>query len=378
MGNVKIRYYSVKHGRGYWQSTKVMQTAGFPASISCGKDGPAAWNTANLWNEKWDRHRFGIETGPVEPPSPPGSLSDAFQRFRRLDAWNGKAAKTKAEWERAWLDIQPIFGDVNPNTVTIEHIDQWYSALLKTTTLDRAWRAMKIWRALWNVAAAMHYCLKDADPSQGVRRLAQKKRDKRWSEGEVVRLVKAAIRKDLLGLACIVAVAWDSQMSPGDVRTLTPSQRRERLFTTARAKTGKAALGTISRRTERLINAYIEALASAGVIIAPDAPLFRGAKRLNAWSPYEDDTLSKAFRRLRESVFPGDTRTIMDMRRSGAVEAVVGGVDTGHLAAKMANSIDTATALQATYIPVDPVAVRLADDARRIGRERLRKALKKG
>jgi len=378
MGNVKIRYYSVKHGRGYWQSTKAMQTVGFPRSVCCGKDGPLAWNIAHSWNEKWDRHRFGIETSPIEPPSPPGSLSDAFQRFRRLDAWKGKAAKTKAEWDRAWLDIQPIFGDVNPNTVTIEHIDQWYSVLLKTTTRDRAWRGMKVWRALWNVAAAMHYCVKGADPSQGVRRLAQKKRDVRWNEGEAVILVKAAIRKKQIGLACIMAIAWDSQMAPGDVRTLTPTQRHERLFTTARAKTGKAALGTISPRTERLINEYVAGLK---FVVLPDAPLFRSQprKRSNAGAPFTDQTLSKAFARVRKAVFGGDEkRTLMDMRRSGAIEAVVGGVDTGHLAAKMANSIDTATALQATYIPVDHAAVKMADEARRVGRERMRKPLKTG
>jgi hypothetical protein len=43
--------------------------------------------------------------------------------------------------------------------------------------------------------------------------------------------------------AAVIAVAWDTQMSPGDVRALRASQmataeRLEKLFFTARGKTG--------------------------------------------------------------------------------------------------------------------------------------------
>ena len=62
----------------------------------------------------------------------------------------------------------------------------------------------------------------------------------------------------------------------------------------------------------------------------------------------------------------------MDMRRSGAVEAMAGNVDDGALAAKMANTIDQARELQRTYLPVDPISVERADNARRRGRNQLR------
>lgn len=62
----------------------------------------------------------------------------------------------------------------------------------------------------------------------------------------------------------------------------------------------------------------------------------------------------------------------MDFHRSGAIEAVAGSVDPDHLAGKMANSIDTNKALQATYLPQRAQVVRLADEARLRGRERLR------
>lgn len=58
--------------------------------------------------------------------------------------------------------------------------------------VDTAWRLIKTWRALWKVASAMRYCLLGQGPSAGIRRQGQPRRALRWSEGEVVRLVKAA------------------------------------------------------------------------------------------------------------------------------------------------------------------------------------------
>lgn len=69
-----------------------------------------------------------------------------------------------------------------------------------------------------------------------------------WTEGEAVRLVKRAIRMKYAGLAAALAVAWDTMLSPNDVRALTTAQLRSdaqgSLFDPARAKTGKAAIGT--------------------------------------------------------------------------------------------------------------------------------------
>jgi hypothetical protein len=59
----------------------------------------------------------------------------------------------------------------------------------------------------------------------GIRNIAPAPRWQRWSEGEAVRLVKAAWRHSYAGLACIIAVAWDTQFSPVDVRTLAARHR---------------------------------------------------------------------------------------------------------------------------------------------------------
>jgi len=71
-------------------------------------------------------------------------------------------------------------------------------------------------------------------------------------------------------------------------------------------------------------------------------------------------------------VLAGEVRQMRDMRRSGAVEAAAGDVSATALAAKMANSINQSKRLQDTYMPKRTATVKLADEARRRGRTRLR------
>src|SRR5262249_33707080 len=151
--------------------------------------------------------------------------------------------------------------------------------------------------------------------------------------------VKAAWRLGYRGLACIVAVAWDTQFSPVDVRTLAERHRRAmggRLVfdrqADGRAKTGRAAIGTGSPRTERLVKAYLDQMA---IELHPDATLFR----TRSGNVYSRETLGHDFAALRALTFPDDERRLMDMRRSGVVEAVAGDAGPVGLAAKLANSI---------------------------------------
>ena len=183
------------------------------------------------------------------------------------------------------------------------------------------------------------------------------------------------------GLAAALAVAWDTMLSPVDVRSLTRSQLSGGtdgpVFRLARAKTGKAAIGTLSRRAERLLKAYLATLPKD---VHPSAPIFRtppfqpaetgGKPRVGV--TYRADVLGRHFRVVREATFSGDRRQLLDFRRSGAVEAKAGQVDPAALADKMANSIDKNRGLQDTYLPPSATVVRIADEARTRGRARLR------
>jgi hypothetical protein len=366
MGRVKIPYYIVKGGRGFWNPTAAMKRAGF-SSAPCGPDGPEAWAIATNWNARWRDYRRGSE-GPLWPI---GSLGEAFERFRKTDTWARKAPKTRQEWESMWrLHVAHYFGDHAPTAATLDRLDKWYALLLRDKGVREAHRAMKIWRALWRVAGAMKYCDPDKDPSLGIRRKTPTPRSAVWLEGEAVRLVKGAWRMGYHGLAALLAIAWDTQLAPIDCRRLTPAQMTRNgqriTFAIDRAKTGAAALGTLCMRTQRLLAAYIDGL---GAEPLPDAPLLRH----RSGGAYSKETLNKDFAKVRAAVFGRcETRQIMDLRRSGAVEAIAGKVDDAALAAKMANTINTSRELQRTYLPVDPASVERADDARRRGRARLR------
>ena len=78
------------------------------------------------------------------------------------------------------------------------------------------------------------------------------------------------------------------------------------------------------------------------------------------------------FAAVRDLAFRGDKRRLMDMRRSGVIEAIAGDAGPLGLAAKLANSIGRSNKLHQTYAPVDIEAVRNTDTARLRGRRRMR------
>jgi hypothetical protein len=380
LASIKLKHYVIRKGKhGYWLPTPKMVEAGF-ACIPCGVDGPDAWKIAREWEDRWQAHRKGIPS-PSARIYPSDSVGDAFARYRRTESWKTRPPRTREDWERGWTYIDPIFGDQPPRAVTFEFLDEWYHRLLKKHGIDIAYRAMKTWRALYNIMAGMKLCDAGQDPSQAIRRKTPRPRHQTWTEGEAVRLVKGAWRAGFTGLASIIATAWDTSFSPVDVRTLTPAHAMQAGddwgFLIERTKSGESAFGTLSPRTRRMVLAYIDSL---GVTLLDDAPIFRsrgfapGPKggRPRAGVPYTKDSLVDDFADVRRLVFGKDEkRRLMDMRRSGAVEAQAGGASVEDMAAKMGNSIDENKALQKTYIPVNLAAVRKADEHRRIGRKRL-------
>jgi hypothetical protein len=372
----------------------IMAQLGFKI-VDCGQDGPRAWAIAESWNAKWDEafacHRSGEapnKLGKIEKVFPPGSLGDGFSRFRTTTSWKKKPAGTRADWMRGWGYIEPIFGDVAPSTVSFEDVDDWYWAQHAAIGVRESHRGLKIWRALWRIVGRLRtaggdrYCNPKDDPSLAIRRETPAPRNAIWMEGEAVRLVKRAWRLGYRGLAAGLAVAWDTSLSPVDVRTLTKAQltgdAEGPFFSRDRTKTGESAIGTLGKRTQRLLAAYMATLPPN---LLPSAPIFytRGGQpgpkggRPRPPAPYSKDTLGDDFRVVRAAEFgPKERRKIMDFRRSGAVEAMAGEVAPEVLAAKMANSIDQNRELQKTYLPHNATLVRLADAARAKGRARMR------
>jgi hypothetical protein len=383
MGRIKIPYYTVIAGRGYWRPSHKMRALGFRI-VRCGADGPEAWTIAAEWNSRWQAVRKGEAAPPLNLDQlsrdqaeaarryPPGSIGAAFQVYIRTPEWAARAALTRDKiWWPAWFRIRDMWGDVAPDTITFEMISRWRAVLEKRHGRGVAHKVLRVWRTFWKIMLGMKVA-RTADPSTGVRNRAPAPRWQRWSEGETVLLVKSAWRHGYQGLACIVAVAWDTQFSPVDVRTLAARHRANiggRLVfdrqADGRAKTGRAAIGTLSARTERLVSSYLAALQ---LDLHPDAILFR----TRSGGTYGREALAHDFAAVRALTFPHDKRRLMDMRRSGVIEAIAGDAGPLGLSAKLANSISRSNTLHKTYAPVDIEAVRNTDAARLRGRQRMR------
>jgi len=373
MGKVNVRYYCVRKGRGYWQPTSVMRALGF-RPVACGPDGPAAWARAEELNGIWDARAAPAFTAadiPQRPAWPAGSIGEAFDTYRATNEWAKKALRTREDWERGWKYIAPVFGRFPPAFVDMPSVSDWRQAIEEDKSLREAHRAMKIWRALWKVMAALKYCDAARDPSLAVVNTEPKGRSQTWREGEAVRLVKRALRMRYFGLAAALACMWDGAVAPVDVRTLKLAQRREDdhgvWFDIVRGKTGRDGVLTLSRRSERLFRWYLAKQFGDAEPIG-SMEIFRTRRG----AAYRKNSFAEDFRDIRKAEFPGDARMMLDFRRSGSTEAVAGGVEGTALSAKLANSLSESKKLEQTYVPVQVEMVRRADAARLDGRRKLR------
>ena len=379
MGDDRIRYLVHVNNRWRWRPTARMRAAGFRlitlsrGTIVGGKPAPSAEDKARAiqLNDDWDRYRRGL------PPLsgglhryPPGSVGEGYHRALQLRkqerankgiTWTAEQA-ARDDWPRAWRWLEPLLGDVDPSTVTPERMLEIRCLVAEKVSEGEAHRVIKVWRALWKKMAAFRYCDPAGDPSLMFANSAPAPRQAMWSEGEAVRLVKQAWREGYYGLAALLAVAWDSQLSPVDARE--PAGHRHApgsvgaWFEVARAKTGRRALATLSPRALR-VSARLPR--DPGCRTRRRAPIFRN----RSGPPYTKDTLGDDFRAVRaRSVRRGETRQLADFRRSGSVEALAGDVEPEKLSSKMANSLSASNRLHKTYAPVQLASVRDADAAR--------------
>jgi hypothetical protein len=413
VGRDRIRYLIYINGRWRWRPTAAMRKAGFrlltlgrggPLRDADGTPLPSAEDQARAvaLNLEWDRFRRGSAPAPGHTDQrryPAGTVGAAYQRAMRLREAERKAKGTvwtkeqqsRDDWPRAWKWLEPVFADVDPRTAQPEDFLSVDPSGMPTgllpiveekVSVGERHRVVKVWRALWAKMAAMGLCDADQDPTFLFANRPPQPRQAVWSEGEAVRLVKGAWRLGYRGLAACLAVVWDTQLSPVDGRRLLARQRRKdrtgTYFLVGRAKTGRAAAGTISRRAERVLDAY---LASLGAELHGDAPIFRtrgyipgpNGGRPRAGAPYTKNSLVSDFAAVRKAVFgTEESRQLQDFRRSGTVEAYAGGANDPDVSAKMANTIAASSNLRKTYNPVNLVSVRRADEARRAGRRRLR------
>ncbi|MBR1198852.1 hypothetical protein JQ574_22910 [Bradyrhizobium sp. AUGA SZCCT0158] len=425
MGKDKIRYFLYLNGRWRWRPTKAMKAHGFGLT-TFGPGGPGIdseghpkasvedQQRAIELNRAWDHVRSGQPSVPARTTLkhfPEGSVGDGYQRAMALRKagrvakgviWTNEQEKRDG-WPRAWKWIEPKFADCDPRTIEPEHflrLDPVTGAALglvpeieAAVSVTERHMVIKVWRALWKKMAAMKYCDLDADPAKSFANTPPQPRDQIWLRWEVLRLVQVAWRHEYYGLAALMAIAWDSQLSPVDNRSLTLAQARRDpagvYFAIERTKTDKAAAATLTQWSLAILIAYLKRF---GVELMDNTPLFwtrggrpvsrngatgqwggdHGGGRHIAPRPYTKSSLNQDFRAVRELAFgKQEKRQLQDMRRSGAVEGDAGGATIEDQSNKMANTVDRNKQLRKTYNPVNVASVRRFDQARVIGAKKL-------
>lgn len=432
VGRDTIRYFLYLYGRWRWRPTKAMRAQGF-GLVTMGRGGPETdadgfpkasiedQQRAIELNRAWDQ----VRSGHVSPPArttlkhyPEGSVGDGFQRAMDLRK-AGRVAKgiiwTKEQekrdsWPRAWKWLEPNFADCDPRTIEPEHFLRLDPVTGKAkglvpeieaaVSITERHMVIKVWRALWKKMAAMKYCDLAADPAKSFSNTPPQPRHQIWRRREVLHLVQVAWRNEYYGLAALMAVAWDSQLSPVDNRSLTLAQARWDpagvYFAIDRTKTDKAAAATLTQWSLAILIAYLKRF---GAELMDVTPLFwtRGGRPVSRngatgqWGgdhgggrhvlprPYTKSSLNQDFRAVRELAFGKDEiRQLQDMRRSGAVEGDAGGATVEDQSNKMANTVDRNNQLRKAYNPVNVASIRRFDQARIIGAKKLKESEQNG
>ena len=393
LGGDRIRYFLFINGRWRWRPSAKMRANGFRLTtfgrglVIDGRPIPTLEDkqAAIALNQKWDRVQRGEPLeGIPDKHYPMGSVGHCYQRALAMRAQARtdtglppltKEQESRDDWPRAWKWLESVFGDVDPKLIQPEQLQQLRGRVRQLASEGEAHRVIKVWRALWGKMQAMDVGIATKkDPSLTFANSQPDPRSDVWKHREVLRLVQRAWREEYYGLAAAIAVAWDTMLSPIDVRRLSASKwmrdDRGSWFKLGRAKTGQPAVGTLSPWSEKILDTYLEKLPAKPVGATPlfwSRGFVPGEKGGRPWPPcpYTKDRLSEDFRNIRRLVFGvTDHRHLADMRRSGAVEATAGGAKVEKLAGKMANTIHASTRLQATYQPAQVAIVRDVDEAR--------------
>lgn len=379
MGAVRVRYYRARNGNGFWEPGAFAVQFGLPGSQPCGPDGPDAWAKAEQWNARLDSARL---PSPQAPASAPGSLGAFYDLFRTTEAWKALEPRSREDYERAWPILSgwretpaaPPLADLQVTAITAFLSERFHADIhpvhneASSYSWNEAHRTLKIWRALLSAMAAYDVIAKA--PIGRVSNPQPKGREAVWLHDEVMRLALAATVIGAPGMAVAILLAWDAMLAPVDARSLPLSGWSNgpggAEIATRRRKTAKRVRHAVTDLTAATVEGYLLTLEQRGVHLLPVSPIVRTplGRAYQGKNYFAED-----FRIVRAFAFPGDERQFLDIRRSAATEARMGGADRDDLGKAMANTIDDSDALYDTYVLS---ASRRVLDARIAGRERMK------
>jgi hypothetical protein len=356
-----------------------MQAAGFTAK-ALGPESPESIAEARKLADAWDAARMD-----ASPPSryPAGSFGDFYEAFRRTEKWKTKSLRTREDYERAWKHIaawspakgRPTLALTACVAITPDHCDAFAAHLSRTLSPAERFRAVKCLKALLsNMVVRLR--LGYASPATKLTNPQAKGRSAIWLGAQIEDMAAGAAIAGFDGMAYGIWLAWETMLSPVDVRTLRPSQLRHDgqgwFVQGSRGKTGKETFAALSDDLGAMLATYLKAQHRKE---ADNSPIIRQRDGL----PYRTkDTFAGDFRDVRSFMFPGDTRQLLDIRRSANVEADAAGADKKTMGELLANGLADSRFLEETYTPPTVAKAREVAAQRVQGRAKLAGEVMKG
>lgn len=385
---MKLPYCKARKGRLYFELGKDRAEAvGMAASIPLGPDGADAWAKGAALYEDYQKRLRGEQAAAAEEDRhggyPAGSLGAFYVAWKKTDDFAvDKKPRTQEEYDHNWeRRIAPAFGRTQINRLTVSDSEAFHRRMRKELSPREAWSTLKTWRVLLTVLEKKHILPKA--PIGAVTNPMPVGRNQFWLNRDVSRLLRACRLAERFAadagdkrvwraMGLTIRMAWETAMSPPDVRTFTLSMmKRDRegfYIERPRTKTQKQTQPIISDQLAEDLLAYEKALTAAGVEILKTAPLFRSKRG----QPWDRDFLAHRFAELRRAAFgPDEKRQFQDLRRSANLEADLGGASAEDRAKVMANALDRNPMLDATYTPATVAAGRKVRSAREAGRQLL-------
>lgn len=366
MRNERPPYYKVRRGRAFWEPGKERAArAGMKSSCPLGVDGDDAKALAwSLYYELRQKTGRGHNSSKEKAANyPKGSLGSFFEKYKTTRAWTKKSPTTRAEWEYCWrTHIELKFANTRINSITPAEFADWQDSIEAALGASARWRAVKIAKALFNAAVDNHVIARS--PANSLPNPAPKGRWQIWRALEIAKLADSAMKIGKPAMSIAIRIAWETALSPKDVRTLTLSMLKRDAsgawFENDRSKTGIHFVCAISDELDGAIRGYVDGL---GVVIPPTEPFLRTSRDAHQ---YTKARFIMDFALTRKAAFGNaENRRFQDIRRSANVEADLAGATPEERAEMLANSLDKDRNLEQTYTP------RTVEKSRQMAAKRL-------
>lgn len=355
-----MRHLVEKPSGYFFQATKAMREAGM-SSEPLGTNKPSAIRRAEQLNDQWDEIRKGQSTVSNEPVR--GTISHLIWRLRKSAEWRDKNHRTTEEIEYALTVIEPLFGETHVRLVTAENCEDFYAGLREKGSVHKAGKIMKWLRYLFNYGIRTGYERMSFNPTYAVRIAKPAPRTQTWEESQVLDAITTATKQELHGVAVTIAIAYDTSLRPGDIRTLTWRQFDGESLFVIQGKTNKPLRVPLWPETLAALRAYRKAV---GVETLPSALIVRTP----TGKAYTRHHLAKQVRTvLRKAGIPDEIQ-LRDLRRTASKERADSGATEYELASSTGHSIEQGAQILDTYNPRSYEAAKRAQSKRR--RQRIR------